>query len=160
MLIPKKTTQPTNYYYFKNGFTDDEITKILNNLDNIPFKEGALGEKLVTNKDMRSSKIKWIPKTDDWLWLYNKLINYISQANDALWNFDIISINDNIQLSEYTDTDGSHYNWHQDIGNGTLSFRKISITVQLSDTNDYEGGDFQIMRNALDIINTPRDKGS
>ena len=37
----------------------------------------------------------------------------------------------------------SHHSWHQDIGPDELSTRKISITVQLSDNSEYEGGDLK-----------------
>ena len=36
--------------------------------------------------------------------------------------------------------------WHADIGPDILSTRKISITVQLSEADEYEGGDLQLFR--------------
>ena len=39
-----------------------------------------------------------------------------------------------------------HYGWHADIGPGLLSKRKISITVQLSEPDEYEGGDMEVFK--------------
>jgi len=45
-----------------------------------------------------------------------------------------------------------------DIGKGKYSKRKISITVQLSDPDEYEGGDFEFLI-GKEIIKLPRKKG-
>ena len=34
--------------------------------------------------------------------------------------------------------------WHIDIGPGSINHRKISCTIQLSDPDEYEGGDLEI----------------
>ena len=64
----------------------------------------------------------------------------IVTANNELWKFDLHSMPEQIQFTEYYATENGHYTWHQDIGPGILSKRKISITVQLSDPSEYDGG--------------------
>ena len=151
-----------NYYYFNEGFSSEELAKIYRDVASIPFHKAATGEfNEGTDKSVRSSSIKWIPQSQQWAWLYDKMMNMIIEANDSLWNFDLHSVLDNIQYTEYYDVDGGHYGWHQDIGPGHLSTRKISITVQLSDTDEYEGGDLEYWRGG-DISNVqkaPRGKG-
>ena len=49
-------------------------------------------------------------------------------ANNNLWKFDLTSIPEPIQYTEYLATNKGHYDWHADIGPGILSKRKISIT--------------------------------
>ena len=44
-------------------------------------------------------------------------------------------------LLRYENTD--KYDWHLDIGKNETSVRKISAIIQLSDEQDYEGGDFE-----------------
>jgi PKHD-type hydroxylase len=46
-----------------------------------------------------------------------------------------------------------------DFGTGELSNRKLSITVQLSDPDEYEGGELQFMVNQ-NIFTAPKDKGT
>jgi len=151
-----------NYYFFSKGFSDDELAKIYRDVASLPFREAATGESNEnTDKTIRSSSIKWVPQSQEWAWLYDKMMNMIIEANSAIWNFDLHTALDSIQYTEYYDVEGGHYGWHQDIGPGHLSTRKISITVQLSDTDDYEGGDLEYFRGG-DINNTekaPRGKG-
>ena len=52
---------------------------------------------------------------------------------------------ESIQYTEYYASENGHYDWHQDIGKGELpSKRKVSITIQLSESEDYDGGELLI----------------
>ena len=78
-------------------------------------------------ENIRKSRIKWIPQNDNWEWLYSKLANMITQANDNLWKFNITQIPEQIQYTEYhADVEGK-YDWHQDIGLGHC-FKKKNIS--------------------------------
>lgn len=131
-----------NYYFFKNGFNKDELSKIEHDVHTLPHSTAST---VGNNKGVRESTIKWIPQNDDWRWLYEKLSNYAVAANKELWNFDLQTIPEKIQYTEYYAPSG-HYDWHADIGPGILSKRKISITVQLSEADDYEGGNLELFR--------------
>jgi PKHD-type hydroxylase len=109
---------------------------------------------------IRSSIVKWIPQNDQWSWLYDKMINMATIANNALWNFDLQTAPEQIQFTEYHASQGGHYGWHQDIGPGMLSLRKVSITVQLSGPEDYQGGDLQIWQGGDNPIDAPKGKGT
>ena len=74
------------------------------------------------------------------------------EANNSLWHFDLISVDETIQYTEYYDTADGHYTWHQDIGGGSASKRKISITVQLSDPEEYEGGDLEMWQGGEAVV--------
>ena len=60
-----------------------------------------------------------------------------------MWQFDIPSILDTVQYTQYYEN-GGHYDWHTDNGPYPFNTRKISITVQLSDPNEYDGGDLEL----------------
>ena len=131
-----------NYYYYNEGFSKEELNKIEKDVAEFPFKiaDTAGGD----NDQNRRSKVKWVPQNENWWWLYEKLADMATMANDSLWNFDLYSLPENIQYTEYYGTDKGHYGWHADIGPNVLSTRKISITVQLSEPNEYEGGDLEL----------------
>jgi PKHD-type hydroxylase len=130
----------TNYYYYKKAFSDKEIEKIYQDLEKIEIEAGkTLGGD--ENNERRSS-VKWIPKSEEWNWVYQRLMEIALEANKKLWHFDIFTC-ENIQYTEYYATNDGHYNWHQDLGPEFASHRKISISVQLSNPANYSGGDLQ-----------------
>ena len=145
IIFPKHTCDLQNYYFFNQGFSTEELDKIYKEVDIIPFQQAIIGND-EENLDIRSSSIKWIPPNEQWAWLYEKLMNMIIEANDAIWHFDLHNLTDYIQYTEYYAEKGGHYNWHQDMGPGEMSKRKISITVQLSDHDEYEGGDLEYFK--------------
>jgi PKHD-type hydroxylase len=162
IIFPSETVDLQNYYFFSKGFSDNELAKIYRDVASLPFREAATGESNEnTDKSIRSSSIKWIPQSQEWAWLYDKMLDMAVEANNALWKFDLHTALDSIQYTEYYDVEGGHYDWHQDIGPGHLSTRKVSITVQLSDDDEYEGGDLEYWRggNLDNIEKAPRGKG-
>lgn len=142
---------PQQWYWYQNGLSQEEVQKIIKLASELPVERattiGSDGEEHEGNdpEGIRSSMVKWIPQNSNWDWLYKKMTEWAVEANKELWNFDLHSAPENIQYTEYYAHENGHYDWHQDIGPGELpSKRKISITVQLSDSEEYEGGELQI----------------
>jgi len=156
LFIPTNDNM-VNYYFFREGFTPEMIEKLDKQLEGLEMIDGNTGG--VINKSYRSSKISWIPHTVEWNWLYEYLCTLVKQSNEALWNFDITHMGENIQYTEYDAEYEGHYDWHLDIGPGVSSRRKISISIQLSDPEEYEGGDLQFSYKR-DIVTAPKNKGS
>lgn len=129
---------PQNSYYWQTGFNSDELKTIDEGIKKLKLQKAQTAGN--GKDDIRSSQIRWIPQNEEWWWLYNKLSDMIVTANNELWKFDLYSMPEQIQFTEYYATENGHYTWHQDIGPGILSKRKISITVQLSDPSEYDGG--------------------
>jgi|TARA_A100001515_G_scaffold125328_1_gene110062 PKHD-type hydroxylase len=129
---------PQNSYYWQTGFNSDELKTIDEGIKKLKLQKAQTAGN--GKDDIRSSQIRWIPQNEEWWWLYNKLSDMIVTANNELWKFDLHSMPEQIQFTEYYATENGHYTWHQDIGPGILSKRKISITVQLSDPSEYDGG--------------------
>ena len=145
-----------------NAFSAEELEKIYLGLSNIEFKEAKTLDTVDTDqvhRDIRISRIKWVPQTQEWEWLYEKLMEMIEEANEKHWRFNIVGAPEMIQYTEYIDTEGGHYTWHQDFGSGRPSHRKISVTVQLSDPDEYEGGDLEIWSGGGSIFKAPKEAG-
>jgi len=97
------------------------------------------------NKEIRSSTVRWIEPIDqNSQFIHDLLMNYAELGNRAAFGFNISSLHQ-IQYTIYDGEKEDFYNWHIDtfFGNPSTYDRKISITIQLSDTDDYEGGDFE-----------------
>ena len=146
----------TDYYYFTNAFTDDEIEQIKLMSENYPKQiattEGGDG----TNSDYRKSEVCWIPENEESNWLYQKISEYANEANRVMWNFDIWGFPDDLQYTLYHG-DGGHYDWHVDLG-PSLANRKLSMVLQLTGPDEYSGGDLQINCGGM-ISTVPKEKG-
>jgi len=133
------------WQYWKTGITTGQCDLIIEAGNEQPLAEAGLGfDGATLNDEYRSSEIRWIPtglKPD----LTNQLWSFAHTANRNAFGFDISYLND-IQYTTYYADDNGKYDWHHDTfwGNPTSFDRKISIVIQLSDPQDYEGGDFEI----------------
>jgi len=145
-LYDTKENNPQEYYWFKTALSKEEVDKVIALASELPEAERATTIGSKDGGSTRSSMVKWLPKDNaDWDWLYERMMTLSTEANDALWDFDLRSALECIQYTEYYASENGHYDWHQDIGPGELpSRRKVSITIQLSDSNDYEGGELQL----------------
>jgi len=145
----------TNYYWFKEGFSLSEIKSIKDLSMGFPFEKATTVSSDPNNK-ARKSQIKWLnlnPKTD---WIYNKITDIAIEANTT-WEFNLYSIIDSIQYTEYYEG-GGQYDWHVDIGPKNISHRKVSVTIQLSDSDEYEGGELELWTGSGYHV-MPRGKG-
>lgn len=130
--------------------------------------------------DRRNSKNTWIPTTH---WVSGFVWHYVQKANRENFLFDLSNIDgETIQYTRYDV--GDFYNWHTDASIGisykpkandnldhqsvvddfvTTScekIRKLSFILQLSDAEDYEGGNVQFLDDNRKTFFAPRKKGS
>jgi PKHD-type hydroxylase len=153
----KKNTNIDNYYYFLKVFTDEEIQKIIDISQKYDSHDGNVSG--VIDYSYRKSIIRWLPQNDETMFIYNKIVGLMKTANNTMWNFNITNLVDNIQISEYEEgITAGHYDWHMDFGKNN-STRKISVSVQLTDENTYEGGDLEMMIHRS-MLKAPREKGT
>jgi PKHD-type hydroxylase len=149
MSLPIFPTNP-NIDISKHACTDEffnheeriNIEKIVNTLGFEDARIVSDGDGGHHDKKYRKSNVKWIYFSEETKWLFVKLMKLIQSTNNIHWNFDLVMAREPIQYTEYTD-DG-HYDWHIDAGGGYMNQRKVSVSVLLSDPNEYEGGDLQI----------------
>lgn len=133
----------------------------------------------IENKEKRNSQNAWIPTTH---WIGGFIWHYVERANRENFLYDIRNIDaETIQFTRYSE--GQYYGWHNDSGlpvhykpvsNGNRSeglvqdylnekvelVRKLSVVVQLSNPEDYEGGNLQLMSDSGKTYFAPRKKGT
>jgi Rps23 Pro-64 3,4-dihydroxylase Tpa1-like proline 4-hydroxylase len=152
------------------------------NFDN-EMQKSVLEKGLINNKK-RSSKNAWI-STD--YWVSGFLWNYVQKANKENFNYDIEGIDgESLQYTRYDK--GDFYGWHTDgsISNNCASrviasssnppddpalmadylvpktnkIRKISFTLQLSNPDEYSGGNLQFQDEDGRTYFAPRQRGA
>jgi|TARA_B100001093_G_C26702764_1_gene959830 PKHD-type hydroxylase len=103
-------------------------------------------EKQHHSEKIRTSKTAFIK--DMWL---KKDLNYLVRYANKSWNFNL-SFEEDVQFTEYEPR--GHYNWHNDAIKNPMNLknmmRKLSIVVQLSKPENYEGGGFKFNLRGLD----------
>ena len=134
--------------YRKNFLSNEECDKIIKSLDTEDLTEGELVgdyEGGTINKNVRKTLNKdiifdRINKPFDDKVLFNKIESALKIANIQYFNYDVEGL-DKLRFLKYGI--GGRYEWHTDYGRHECSMRKLTGIIQLSDSNDYEGGDFE-----------------
>jgi len=143
-----------NYYYFEKAFNDDEIKEILELSKKYNSADACVGEQV--DYSYRKTNITWIPQTNA-SHIYQKILDLVKKANKKMWNFNLTHFKEDLQLGEYVEGEG-HYDWHMDVGENS-STRKLSVSIQLSDPEEYEGGELTFLINRNPIV-APATKGT
>lgn len=128
--------------------------------------DAFIGKDVLNRKidsEYRKSEVRWmLIEMQEHFTIKDTILYYAKQANRNYFGFDIDYVQD-IQHTTYkADEQGNgKYDWHIDtFWNGPTAFdRKVSLTIQLSDSSDYEGGDFEIEGHYPDT-NMLRQKGT
>jgi len=116
--------------------------------------DAVVGEGI--NHEIRKSTVCHLPSSD-FAWLYERVASMIINANFAYWNFNLSGWVEPVQYTRY-DKDG-FYTWHMDCGSASASTRKVSMTIQLSDPESYEGGEFQIWISGKEPVTLEKKRG-
>jgi predicted 2-oxoglutarate/Fe(II)-dependent dioxygenase YbiX len=134
---------PFQPYATAAGFlTDAEIDRLI--ADHVSsLAEGKLGPGN-TNAQIRRSQVVMLGADEKYAWLYDRLWAAARECNRLFFCVDIAGVETNVQLGRYDSSDRGFYNWHTDFA-GIRPLRKLSISIQLSRPEDYDGGDLELM---------------
>ena len=136
-----------DYAFFNTGMSGHIVADIFeytaNNVELESASVGSDGEKIIIDKNIRNCLSGDIPQQ---YWLSGVLDYYIRQANGEMFNYDLVGWHDNIQFLFY-EGKNTGYKWHSDISapKNDIGVRKLSIVLCLSNKNDYEGGELQLI---------------
>lgn len=104
--------------------------------------EGRLGTGQGNTSIRRSQTVFLDQQKYDWV--YRRLWEAAVELNRRFFCVDISGVEGNVQLARYDNSDQGFYDWHTDFGD-IAPGRKISISIQLSNSEDYDGGDLQLL---------------
>ena len=143
--------------YLDNVFTDEEIDAI-NESSKTNSMLGTIddGEEVLSYRNSTISNLESSDEKNNWI--FEKITDAVLIANKRFWNYDLTRI-ETLQYSVYDE--GQFYKRHIDSMYYTASkgTRKLSFSLLLSDSDDYEGGDL-LLHTQIQPTETKRKKGT
>jgi predicted 2-oxoglutarate/Fe(II)-dependent dioxygenase YbiX len=136
--------------------TTDDLHRINEQIKTTNISAAIVGEHLPQSAEefetlrvdahkIRKSNVSFLDMSE-WSWLYEKLCAAVNQANIINFNKLLYGL-EPLQYTEYDSKYSGFYGPHKDshefnIQNGLV--RSLSFSLQLSDPDDYTGGDLKI----------------
>jgi PKHD-type hydroxylase len=129
----------TNLYAFwNNAFSKEECQTIIN----IAKDKGLIKGTTIGESDVRDSKISWLYPADKMDWVFRRVTDITLNLNERFFKFDLFGLNEGFQFTNYEAPSGK-YGKHIDRGMN-MSVRKLSISIQLTNPEEYEGGELKL----------------
>lgn len=130
--------------YWDNLFSQTECERIIQ-IGNSKYIEaakvgGASGG--VVDQDIRNSKVSWLFPGDNMTWVFERVTGAVLSLNQQFFNFDLTGMVEGFQFTKY-EAPGGNYGRHVDRGMMGAP-RKLSLTIQLNPSSDFEGGGFAL----------------
>ena len=132
------------FVWWEGAFTEQELNWLQNKAKKAE-QNAVVGSAVggVINPNIRRSQVSWLNNAPDTRHIFDKLAEIVSKMNAQYYRFDLTGFGEPLQLTNYDQSEQGMYGWHQDYGNQIS--RKLSMSVQLTDPSEYEGGNLQIM---------------
>jgi PKHD-type hydroxylase len=129
------------------GFLSDaEIDRLVD--EHAPLvSQGKLGFGN-TDTTYRRSQVVFLGPEPRYRWLYERMWLAAVECNRRFFCVDIGGIEPNLQIARYDGADRGFYDWHTDFA-GIRPLRKLSLSIQLSWPEDYDGGDLELLYDAV-----------
>lgn len=128
-----------SYAYWEDAFTPEECQRIIT----IGNKKGLVaGNTFARNNNYRHSDISWLFPNDDLQWAFKKIEQIVIDLNQRYFQFELFGMTEGLQFTKYSAPTGT-FKKHIDSKQG-INVRKLSLSVQLSDPDDYTGGDLNL----------------
>jgi len=144
VVIPyARKTEP--FAWWEGAFTDQELDWLQAKAKEAsqPAEVGGGGAGVVS-EDIRRSELSWLNNSPETKWVFEKLGHVAASLNADYFGFSLAGFGEPLQLTNYLESRQGTYGWHQDFG-GNGPSRKLSLVLQLSSPEDYEGGQLQLL---------------
>jgi PKHD-type hydroxylase len=145
--VQKYVRRLEQFCVVNQAFTEEECEKIVDLEDLQKFQKGGVGNggSGKVDKKARDSEIMWLFQDQNSDWVFQKFGNLVSLVNYDHFMYNIDGF-EAFQYTVYRSKNKQHYDWHIDADNTSANYiRKISASIILTDPDDYEGGEFQLV---------------
>jgi PKHD-type hydroxylase len=162
-----RQTQPLREEIFQpfvgvdSGFTAQELDRIVDIGLNSQVHEGLVADG-ANNSSRRTCTLSWLFPTPDTQWIFQRVSDCLLDINDKFYKF-VIDQYEPLQFTNYNEDRAEFYAPHIDTVYGIkcqMTSRKLSLTLQLTDPNDYEGGDLLMYDGRENPTPVPKHRGA
>jgi len=122
---------------FSGVFSREECARAIEAGERLELRPGHMMD---ARPDCRRSSIAWLEPDQHTPWLYDRLAQLFLKVN-RWYRYELAGFVDSVQFTTYTVGDG--FGWHLDAGRGQTSTRKLSMSVQLTEGDEYDGGQLE-----------------
>jgi PKHD-type hydroxylase len=126
------------YAFWNNAFSKEECQTIID----IAKNKGLIKGTTFGKTDVRDSKISWLYPCDEIDWVFRRVTDIVINLNERFFKFDLFGLNEGFQFTNYVAPSGK-YGKHVDRAIN-MPVRKLSMSIQLTDPNEYEGGELYL----------------
>lgn len=163
------TTTNENWAYAHGIFTPEECKKIIevgsSGTEASPLTYGTVGdlnnveESIKEVAKVRRSPVAWIRSdvpTNHWI--FQRVRDAVKNINQQFFNYELTEIQ-SLQFTSYDGEEKGFYGKHIDMMYTGAGTRKLSVSIQLSEGSDYEGGDL-LLHTRNDPERPPKQQGT
>lgn len=132
-----------NWAYWNNLFTETECQKIIEHCKSKKLNNALIGIGApIKDKNIRDSNIVFVGSLG-FEWVFQKLTDAVIELNNNFFNFDLWGFQEGLQFTEYNSPSGQYKAHIDKVYSGVV--RKLSIVIQLTNEEAYEGGDLELL---------------
>lgn len=156
------------FYAHPNLFSPEECETIINlpkyGDSATPLNYGYTGDgssEHITTAKVRISPVSWIRSDkEENTWIFEKIVQCIEETNNKYFNYDLKEIQ-SLQFTVYDSEEKGFYDKHIDTEPTLIDgvIRKLSISIQLSEPENYEGGKV-LLHVGGNPIEVPKNRGT
>jgi PKHD-type hydroxylase len=143
-VLTPHTKKIESFAWWENAFTPAQLDWLQNKAKEACEPAQIGGENGELDNKVRRSELNWLYKDAECAWVFERLAHVASSLNADYFGFDLTGFGEALQLTNYHEARQGTYVWHQDCGSSGVA-RKLSMVLQLSDPDEYEGGELQIL---------------
>jgi PKHD-type hydroxylase len=125
-------------FVYRGVFTAEQCERVCAIGRALPIWDGR---STADEEDYRICKTSWIEETEASRFVFERIRAVVRSAN-GLYHLDASGFGEPLHYIEYDA--GGRFDWHTDLGGGPMSTRKLSVSIQLSEEDDYVGGDLEL----------------
>lgn len=155
VILPEQQPEFPPYVWYSKLFSPPECVELIRIGESMPLEKGAIGNGMnnqtQVNEDYRCVETSPI-EVHHAPWAYDRLRERIEACNKTFFRFDLHGLYERLVFLKYraaetSDGKPGKYDWHQDIGGGMSSLRKLSVVSQLSSPEEYDGCRLRLFSN-------------